>query len=146
MSITPQLRWDDHMDGQDWPALSAFYAEAGMGHKPPEALHTVFDHSLFKCRVWDGERLVAVGRVLADGADCAYLCDIAVAPSHQGLGLGKAVVTRLLALCQGHKKIILYAMPGKEGFYRRLSFLPMATAMAIFSDPEAAQARGLLRP
>lgn len=145
MNTTPALRWDAHMNGQDWPQLSAFYAQAGMGHKPPEGLQTAFGNSLFSCRAFEGDTLVAVGRALADGVDCAYLCDIAVAPSHQGLGLGKAVVSRLLALCQGHKKIILYAMPGKEGFYRHLGFLPMTTAMAIFSDQEAALARGLVR-
>ena len=31
------------------------------------------------------------GRVLSDGCDCAYLCDIAVLPSHQGKGLGKEI-------------------------------------------------------
>lgn len=45
----------------------------------------------------------------------------------------------------GHKKILLYANPGKEGFYARLGFLPMNTAMAIWSDPEPALASGLLR-
>ena len=31
-----------------------------------------------------------------------------------------------------HKKIILYSVPGKEGFYKKLGFLKMLTAMAIF--------------
>jgi len=49
---------------------------------------------------------------LADGIDCSYLCDIAVLPSHQETGLGKQIVGRLLELSRGHKKVILYAMPG----------------------------------
>jgi ribosomal protein S18 acetylase RimI-like enzyme len=67
---------------------------------------------------------------------------VAVLPSHQGTGLGKAVVQELLRLSQGHKKIILYSVPGKEGFYRKLGFLRMLTAMAVFKDQAAALARG----
>jgi hypothetical protein len=50
----------------------------------------------------------------------------------------------MVELSRGHKKIILYAVPGKEGFYRKLGFLRMLTATAIFEDPAAAVARGHL--
>ncbi|CAD5374038.1 hypothetical protein RA210_U480001 [Rubrivivax sp. A210] len=42
----------------------------------------------------------------------------------------------MVQLSSGHKKIILYSVPGKEGFYKKLGFLRMLTAMAIFRDPE----------
>jgi ribosomal protein S18 acetylase RimI-like enzyme len=87
---------------------------------------------------------VAAGRVLADGADCAYLCDVAVLPEHQGSVLGREMVQRLVADSRGHKKIILYSVPGKERFYRKLGFLRLLTAMAIFEDQPAAIARGHL--
>jgi ribosomal protein S18 acetylase RimI-like enzyme len=74
--------------------------------------------------------------------DCAYICDIAVLPSHQGTGLGMDIVSRLVELSRGHRKIILYAVPGKEGFYRKLGFKRMTTAMAIFDDQAGALARG----
>ena len=44
-----------------------------------------------------------------------------------------------------HKKIILYANPGTEGFYRKLGFLDMNTAMAIWHDPAGAVESGILR-
>jgi predicted N-acetyltransferase YhbS len=69
---------------------------------------------------------------------------VAILPSHQGLGLGQAIVSRLLEQARGHRKIILYAVPGKEGFYARLGFRRMTTAMAIFDDPALASARGYL--
>lgn len=37
---------------------------------------------------------------------------------------------------------ILYANVGKEGFYRKLGFCPMKTAMAIFSDKRQALEKG----
>jgi hypothetical protein len=55
------------------------------------------------------------------------------------------VIRRLVEAAAGHKKIILYASPGREGFYAGLAFLPMNTAMAIWRDPAAAVASGLVR-
>ena len=81
---------------------------------------------------------------LADGTDCSYICDVAVMPSHQGTGLGKAIVARLLALSAGHKKIILYAVPGKEPFYKKFGFRRMRTAMAIFENQALAAERGYI--
>jgi predicted N-acetyltransferase YhbS len=81
---------------------------------------------------------------LADGVDCSYICDVAVLPSHQGTGLGKEIVAKLVALSAGHKKIILYAVPGKEPFYRKFGFMRMRTAMAIFANQQLAVERGYL--
>ena len=88
--------------------------------------------------------LVGAGRALADGADCSYICDVAVHPEYQGLGLGKKIIVKLVALSEGHKKIILYANPGIEGFYSKLGFHKMNTAMAIFSDQKQAIESGLI--
>jgi GNAT superfamily N-acetyltransferase len=74
--------------------------------------------------------------------DCSYICDVALLPRHQGLGLGKQIVARLVSLSSGHKKIILYAVPGKEPFYGKLGFRRMTTAMAIFDDQGLALQRG----
>ena len=81
---------------------------------------------------------------LADGIDCSYICDVAIHPDFQGQGLGKAIISKLRDLSAGHKKIILYAVPGKEGFYKKLGFKRMSTAMAIFKNQEGALAAGLL--
>ncbi|TXT36412.1 MAG: GCN5-like protein N-acetyltransferase [Comamonadaceae bacterium] len=139
------IEWRNTQDGVDWDELTALYQAAPLGNKKAAELQTVFSASMFKCFVYDAGQLVGVGRVLADGVDCAYLCDVAVHPSHQGTGLGKAIVARLVELSRHHKKIILYAVPGKEPFYRKLGFKRMNTAMAIFADPAQALARGLVR-
>jgi ribosomal protein S18 acetylase RimI-like enzyme len=139
------LLWSDSLDDLDWDELAALYRAAPLGNKNPADLRLAFTNSRFRCLVRDGGRLVGAGRGLADGVDCAYLCDIAVMPSHQGTGLGKAIVDRLLELSRGHKKILLYAVPGKEPFYRKFGFMRMRTAMAIFQDQAAALARGHLQ-
>jgi citrate lyase synthetase len=136
------IQWTDSIDGLDWEELAALYRAAPLGDKSPADLKLVFTNSMFRCLARDGGKLVATGRALADGRDCAYLCDIAVLPSHQGTGLGLAIVQRLVALSRGHKKIILYAVPGKEAFYRKAGFRRMRTAMAIFENQAEAYERG----
>jgi GNAT superfamily N-acetyltransferase len=134
--------WSDTLQGIDWLELEALYRAAPLGNKQAAGLQTVFSNSRYHCFAREHGRLVGAGRVLADGADCAYLCDIAVLPGHQGTGVGKAIVARLVALSAGHKKIILYAVPGKEPFYRRFGFRRMLTAMAIFENQAQALERG----
>ncbi len=138
------LEWKHSADGVNWEELSALYRAAPLGDKKASHLQKVFTNSLFKCFVYDNARLVGVGRALADGADCSYICDIAVLPSHQGTGLGKQIVGHLVEASRGHKKIILYAVPGKEPFYRKFGFLRMKTAMAIFENQQQQLERGYL--
>jgi GNAT superfamily N-acetyltransferase len=138
------LRWTDSLDTVDWDELAALYRAAPLGDKKPALLKTVFGNSLYRCFVYQGESLVGVGRALADGGDCSYICDVAVMPGHQGTGLGKQIVQRLVDLSRGHRKIILYSVPGKEPFYRKFGFERMRTAMAIFDDQQVARQRGYL--
>jgi GNAT superfamily N-acetyltransferase len=143
---TMSLDWTGDLGRVDWEELSALYRAAPLGDKPAEVLRQAFSNSMFRCFAYDGGRLVGAGRALADGVDCAYLCDIAVLPSHQGTGLGRQIVARLLELARGHKKILLYAVPGTEAFYMRFGFLRMRTAMAIFANQAQQLERGYLDP
>lgn len=133
----------DHAD-IDWNVLSNLYRIAPLGDKKPEDLRISFGNSRYTCFVFDGATLAGAGRVLADGVDCAYICDVAVHPDYQGLGLGKQIIERLRDCSAGHRKIILYANPGKEGFYAKLGFRRMRTAMAIFADQARAIGTGLV--
>lgn len=137
-------QWKFDQEGIDWQELSELYRIAPLGNKSADHLLAVYSNSRFKCFVLDDGRLVGAGRALADGIDCSYLCDIVIHPEYQGRGLGKAVVAKLTELSAGHRKIILYANPGKEGFYRKLGFRPMLTAMAKFADEERAISTGLV--
>jgi GNAT superfamily N-acetyltransferase len=144
--MTGEWTMVDSDDSIDWDELSELYRIAPLGDKPPDALRTVFGNSRFKCFVLDGGALIGAGRALADGLDCAYIADVAVHPAHQGRGLGQAIIRQLVAAAEGHRKVILYANPGKEPFYEKLGFLHMNTAMARWNDPAAAIESGVLRP
>jgi len=137
------VEWTDSLDTVDWEELSALYKVA-LGDKPAANLKIVFGNSRYHVFARENGRLVGVGRALADGIDCSYICDVAVLPEYQGTGLGKRIIGTLLDLSRGHKKIVLYAVPGKEPFYKKFGFLRMKTAMAIFENQALAQERGYL--
>lgn len=138
------LVWQLDLHSIDWNALSQLYRIAPLGEKKPDDLRVSFANSRYCCFAFDDGQLVAAGRALADGVDCSYLCDVAVHPRCQGRGLGKEVIRRLRDLSAGHRKIILYASPGKEGFYAKLGFRRMRTAMAIFANAQHAVDTGLV--
>lgn len=137
-------KWIYIQSDVDWDELVELYKIAPLGSKDAAKLQTAFANSMFKCFVYESDRIVGVGRVLADGADCAYICDVAVHPELQGTGLGKDIVLKLVELSRGHKKVLLYAVPGKEGFYKKLGFEKMLTAMAIFEDQATARSVGII--
>jgi len=138
------LEWLYSQDEVDWKELSNLYKAASLGNKSPEDLEKFFSNSMFKCFVFDNGKLIGVGRGLADGVDCSYICDVAVLPDYQGTGIGKDIVSNLVELSKGHRKIILYAYPGKEQFYKKLGFKRMSTAMAIFENQDQAFELGLI--
>lgn len=138
------IDWSEDLDAVDWEELAAMYRAAPLGNKDPQALRLAFSNSRYRFIVREHGHIVGAGRVLSDGVDVAYVADIAFLPSHQGRGLGKEMIRRLLEPVRGHKKILLYAKPGVEDFYRGFGFRRMATAMIIFENPEAAQANGYL--
>jgi ribosomal protein S18 acetylase RimI-like enzyme len=138
------LEWEYSQNNVDWSELSNLYKVAPLGDKLPEDLEKAFSNSMFKCFVKESGKLVGVGRALADGIDCSYICDVAVLPSHQGKGIGKSIVKKIVELSKGHKKIILYSSPGKESFYKKIGFKRMSTAMAIFKNQNQALEWGLV--
>ncbi len=137
-----KMDWRHTIDQVDWDELCALYHAAPLGNKDAAGLRTAYANSMFVCFVYDDDKLVGAGRAVADGVDVAYLGDVALLPSHQGMGLGTQIVNKLLDMARGHKKIILYSVPGKEGFYKKFGFKRMSTAMAIFEDQDAALKRG----
>jgi predicted N-acetyltransferase YhbS len=61
-------------------------------------------------------------------------------PEYQGRGVGKEIIKRLCEQLTV-ENIILYAVPGRERFYKKCGFKMMRTAMAnlnqFMSDPNS---------
>lgn len=73
---------------------------------------------------FDGEKLVGMGRAIADGASDAYIQDIVVLASYRKQGIGGAIVRELIARLKaaGIDWIGLVASPGAAHFYQSLGF------------------------
>lgn len=139
-----EFDWSYSSEQIDWEELSTLYRLAPLGDKKAADLAISFANSRFLCFVFTSGELIGAGRALADGIDCSYICDVAVHPKYQGFGIGRGIVSRLVELSTGHRKIILYAAPGKDAFYRKLGFRRMLTAMAMFQNQAQAHAAGLI--
>lgn len=121
-------------DNINWDAAAEIFLKAYGREKDAKKMMMAFNNSMFKCFLFDDQALIGFGRALADGVFAAYIADIALDPAYQGKGYGKAIVKELMHMTKDHKKVILYANPGKEEFYGKLGFKKMNTAMAIFKN------------
>lgn len=125
----------------DWDIVAATLARVGMAHHPPDVHRRAFEASHTTVFAWHDGCLIGFGRAISDGEYQAAIYDVAVAPDYQGQGIGTAIMHAIQARL-GHCNLILYAAPGKEGFYRTLNFRRMKTAMALFSNAAAMTAKG----
>lgn len=68
---------------------------------------------------WDGERLVGAARVLTDGYLFSTVPDLIVDPAYRRRGIGRALMTRALAVAP-NGTLVFGAPPQSEGFLSRL--------------------------
>lgn len=125
----------------NWEAVRDILKSVGMGHYAPEVHRKAFEASHTTVFVYDAEKLVGFGRAISDGAYQSAVYDCAVVEAYQGQGLGRLIMEHIMArLPDGN--IILYASPGKEGFYKKYGFRRMKTGMALFRNSERMRDRG----
>lgn len=113
----------------DQQQLAELYQAAALGNRTIEQIVTVFQTSQYRVFALENGKLIGAGRAFGDEVDCAVICDMAILPSHQGRGLGTRLLEHLTQQVKHHLRIILYAQPGKEGFYLQNGFHKMKTAM-----------------
>ena len=66
--------------------------KAGLSAKSLKAATIALPNSLYAVSIRDGQLLVAMGRVVGDGACNFEVVDVAVDPAYQGNGLGRKVM------------------------------------------------------
>ncbi len=73
-----------------------------------------------------GDVLVGMARVVGDGRSVFYVQDVIVRPGHQGLGIGRAVMEKIMDYIAAHAckgaVVGLMAAVGKEPFYEKFGF------------------------
>jgi ribosomal protein S18 acetylase RimI-like enzyme len=127
--------------GIDWGLVVAILRDTGMANYTAERHKRAFENSHTVVFVFDSEKMIGFGRALSDGAYQAAIYDVAVLPEYQGKSVGKIIVDKIVQNCRDCS-FILYAAPGKEGFYEKLNFRRLKTGMALFTSQEKMMIRG----
>jgi ribosomal protein S18 acetylase RimI-like enzyme len=127
--------------GVDWKTVSETLKGVGMAYDEPDVHRRAFEASHTTVFVYCADQLIGFGRAISDGVYQAAIYDVAVLPEFQGRGIGKTIIENILDRVS-NCNIILYASPGKEGFYRTLGFRGMKTGMAIFKNSSAMVDKG----
>ncbi|AXB32145.1 N-acetyltransferase [Vibrio campbellii] len=84
------LRYEEHVPSpQEYCEMRV---KAGLSPKSLKAAEIGLPNSLYGVSIRDDEVLIAIGRVVGDGACNFEIVDVAVDPSYQGKGLGRKVM------------------------------------------------------
>jgi N-acetylglutamate synthase-like GNAT family acetyltransferase len=116
-------------------AIGAFWAS----QRTLSDLETAIQHSEPVVTAWDGERLVGFARATSDRVYRAVLWDVVIHPEYRGQGLGRTLVTTLLAHPSINQVERVYLMTSsQQGFYERLGFTEnLTTTMVLFNRQPA---------
>lgn len=85
-------------------------------------------HSIYRIGVYDGEKIVAMARMIGDFGLCCYIKDVVVRPEYQGRGIGRMMLEELLRFIRENGvpgtdiAVELCAMPDKMPFYEKFGF------------------------
>lgn len=137
------LRIQDSGADVNWALVRDALKAASMGYYEPERHQSAFGNSFAVVFVFLGERMIGFGRAISDGACQAAIYDMVVIPEFQRKGVGTIIMNRLLEKTAGCN-LILYANPGKEGFYSTLGFRLLKTGMAKYLNPQKMAEKGIL--
>ena len=98
------------------------------GAPSPEQTRLAMEHTLFRVSVFDGEKIVAMARVIGDMGLCYYIKDVIVRPEYQKKGIGRMMIDEILSFIRENGVpetdifVELCAMPDKIPFYERFGF------------------------
>jgi GNAT superfamily N-acetyltransferase len=85
----------------------------------------------------DGD-IVGMARVVGDGAMFFYVQDVAVAPPHQGKGIGSRMIQTirdwLIANAPPKAQAFVFEADGRRSFYQERGFEPTGKGLQAFVD------------
>ncbi|KAK9861453.1 hypothetical protein WJX84_010103 [Apatococcus fuscideae] len=138
LSKTDQAWMDEGLEfmytreGVSISELNDLFQKVGFPVRDPEKLATALEHSsvVLWIRCSKGSRWARMGqmlgfaRAITDGALSATIWDVAINPAWQRVGLGRALMERLLGglINAGIPAITLYADPKVVSLYEKLGF------------------------
>lgn len=93
---------------------------AGLSRKSPAAAGRGVAGTVYGVSILREDELVGMGRIVGDGGCFFFVVDIAVAPAHQGRGLGKRIMAALDAWLRANAPETAHVALFADGEARRL--------------------------
>lgn len=128
----------------NWYEVRNILKTVGMSYVDSDIHKKSFENSYTVVFVFDNENLIGFGRAISDGVRQSAIYDVATLPEYQGKGIGRLIIENIIKntpTCN----FILYASPGKEGFYEKLGFKRLKTGMGLFIDMEGMKNRNFIK-
>jgi len=124
-----------HNQGINWIELTHLIDQAGLGKREPADVEQTFKGSFAVSNCVQNQKIVGAGRAISDGINTSVIYDVVVMPERQGQGIGRLVMSDLLAQLP-KRSVMLLSVPEKIGFYKKLGFQMLKTAMMKHENPE----------
>jgi len=93
-----------------------------------EQTKLAMEHTLFRVSVFDGDKIIAMARMLGDMGLDYYIKDVVVRPEYQDRGIGRMLINELLSFIDDNGIsgtgifVELCAEPDKIPFYEKFGF------------------------
>lgn len=93
-----------------------------------EQTNLAMNNTLFRVSVFDGDKVIAMARVIGDMGLCYYIKDVVVKPEYQGKGVGRILINELKKFINDNGikdtqiSVELCALPSKVPFYEKFGF------------------------
>src|SRR5262249_28034345 len=100
-----QMERDRYRLVEAFPSIGDYQdlrGETGSSQRSAEAAGRGLPNTLFGVSILCDDTVVGMGRVIGDNGCFFQVVDIAVLPDHQGRGLGKMIMSRLVEWLKGN--------------------------------------------
>ncbi len=93
-----------------------------------EQTRLAMEHTLFRVSAFDGDKIIAMARMIGDMGLDYYIKDVIVRPEYQSKGIGRLLINELLKFVNNNGIsgtgifVELCAMPDKMPFYEKFGF------------------------
>ena len=137
------IRIQDDCKNVDWNRVPKILKEVCMTYYDADSHKKAFENSHTVVFAFEGDKLIGFARAISDGVFQSAVYDVAVQPEYQGKKVGAKIMNALLEKAP-QCNFILYASPGKEGFYDKHNFKKMKTGMGLFVKEERMRSKGFI--
>ncbi len=101
--IEESLQIREGLEGLTASNIATLYRRAPLNRRTtrPKDIWSMYQSSSLVVSAWWEDRLVGIARVLSDGIEHSFLCDLAVEPDVQRLGVGRKLLKEVREATKG---------------------------------------------